>query len=58
MRTVALGQDAEGLPAEAGLTHADFRVGDPVGPAHIFEFISTSMAAKRSGWCWGFVTAQ
>ncbi len=32
MRTVVLGQDAGGLPAEAGLTHADFRVGEPVGP--------------------------
>ena len=31
-RTVALGQDAVGLPAEAGLTHADFSVGEPVGP--------------------------
>ena len=32
-RTVALGQQAGGLPAEAGLTHSDFRAGEPVGPA-------------------------
>ena len=32
MSTVALGQVAVGLPAEAGLTHADFSVGEPVGP--------------------------
>ena len=34
-RAVVLGQDAGGLPAEAGLTHADFRAGEPVGPEHI-----------------------
>ncbi len=33
MRAVALGQDAEGLPAQAGLSHTDFRTGEPVGPA-------------------------
>jgi hypothetical protein len=38
-RTLALGQDAGGLPAEAGLTHAAFRAGDVVRtpvypPAH------------------------
>jgi hypothetical protein len=30
MRTVALGQDAGGIDAEAGLTHADFRAGELV----------------------------
>jgi len=29
-RMVALGQDAGGLPGESGLTHADFRTGEPV----------------------------
>jgi hypothetical protein len=29
---VLLGQDAGGLPAQAGLTHSDFRVGDPRPP--------------------------
>ena len=32
-RTVALRQDAGGLPAEAGLMHSDFRASEPVVPA-------------------------
>ena len=32
-RTVVLGQDAGGLPAEAGLTHSDYRAGELVGEA-------------------------
>ncbi len=35
-RTVALGQDAGGLLGAAGLTHADFRPGEPVSPACIY----------------------
>lgn len=31
-RTVALGQDVGGLLGAAGLTHADFRPGEPVNP--------------------------
>ena len=41
-RTVVLGQDAGGLPGVAGLTHADFRTGEPVGAACI-RLISESL---------------
>ncbi len=35
-RTVVLGQDAGGLPAVAGLTHSDFRSGEPVRTRHAY----------------------
>ncbi len=45
MRTVALGQDAGGIDAEAGLTHADFRAGELVRvcPARCTQLDSDTM---------------
>ncbi len=63
-RMLALGQDACGLPAKKGLTHHDFRAGDPVVLARTLPSLlhatphhnSHHSNHLRADWLWLYIT--